>query len=432
MTREARRPVVAVVGAGFGGLWAAKALADAPVDVLMIDRRNFHTFYPLLYQVGAAELEPQSVAYPVRTIFRKQDNFRFLLASVERVEPEQNLLQTDRGPVSYDYLILAPGSTTSYFGVDGAEAHAWPLRTLEDGIALRDHILARFEAASRESDPEHRARLLTFLIVGGGPTGVEFAGALSELVWGPLQKDYRELDMHEVRIVLLERADRILLSYSQRLSDWAARRLAKLRVDVRLGAAVTAVDPDGVTLGDGERLQSETVIWVAGVRGDPAFADWGLPLGRSGRVEVDGTLQVRAAPNVLVVGDSAVLDGPPLPLVAQVAMQQGRLAAENVVRLLTGKPAEPFVYRYLGDMAVIGRNAAVYSHGRLELTGFVAWLLWAGVHIFNLIGFRNRLIVVANWAIEYLTFERGSRLLRARPHPVGPPLLKGEGEDGPV
>ncbi|GIW08012.1 MAG: pyridine nucleotide-disulfide oxidoreductase [Dehalococcoidia bacterium] len=406
------RPVVAIVGAGFGGLWAAKALRDAPVDVLMIDRRNFHTFYPLLYQLAAAELEPQSVAYPVRSIFRNQHNVRFLLADVERVEPTANTLHTSEGPVRYDYLILTPGSTTNYFGIPGAAEHAWPLRTLEDGMALRDHILSRFEAAAREPDPERRAKMLTFLIVGGGPTGVEFAGALSELIVGPLQKDYRELDLHEVSVVLIEQGPRILSSYPARLSDWAARRLAKLTVDLRLGEAVEAVEPDGVVLRGGERLLADTVVWVAGVRGDPAMDAWGLPLGRSGRVVVEPTLQVENAPNIFVVGDAAVLPDQPLPLVAQVAIQQGKTAAANIKALLSGQPCRAFRYRNLGDMAVIGRGAAVFSRGALQLTGFLAWILWAAVHIFNLIGFRNRLVVLATWAVEYLTFERGSRLLR--------------------
>ena len=414
------RPVVAIVGAGFGGLWAAKALRDVPVEVLMIDRNNFHTFYPLLYQVGAAELEPQSVAYPVRTIFRTQRNFRFLLAEVERVEPATNTLFTSAGPVRYDYLILTPGSTTNDFGIPGAAEHAWPLRTLDDGIALRDHILARFEAASREPDPARRAQMLTFLIVGGGPTGVEFAGALSELILGPLRKDFRELEMHEVSVVLIEQGPRILPSYSPRLSDWAARRLAKLRVDLRLGDAVEAVGPDGVVLRGGERLLADTVVWVAGVRGDPTMDRWGVPLGRAGRVVVQPTLQVANAANIFVVGDAALLPDQPLPLVAQVAIQQGKTAAANIRRLLAGEPCQPFRYRNLGDMAVIGRGAAIFSHGPIQFTGFLAWLLWAGVHIFYLIGFRNRLVVLANWAVEYLTFERGSRLLRVPRRSLAP------------
>jgi NADH dehydrogenase len=407
------RPRVVIVGAGFGGLWAAKALANAPVEVVLVDQRNFHTFFPLLYQVAAAELEPQSVAYPVRTIFRRQRNFRFLLAEVQRIDLATRTVLTSRGPLRYEYLVLAPGSTTNDFGVPGAAEHGWPLRTLEDAIALRDQILSRFELAVSEPDPARRARLLTFVIVGGGPTGVEFAGALSELVAGPLAKDYRELDRREVQIVLLERAERVLAAYPEPLSRWAERRLEQLGVTLRRGAAVTAVDPDGVWLANGERVEADTVVWVAGVRGDPSFPDWGLPTGGGGRIVVAPTLNLVDFPTVFVVGDAALLPAQPLPMVAQVAIQQGRTAAANIARHLRGEPLRPFVYRNLGDMAVIGRNAAIFVRGRLQCSGFLAWLLWVVVHIANLIGFRNRLVVLTNWAYEYLTFERGSRLLRA-------------------
>lgn len=421
---------VVVLGAGFGGLWAARALDGAPVSITLLDRNNYHTFLPLLYQVAAAELEPFAIARPVRTIVRGQENLHFLTAEARAVDLERKVVRTTRGVHAYDHLVVATGSVQHDFHVPGVRRFAFPLKTLEDGVALRSHILARFEAAAHEGDAVARRRALRFVIVGGGPTGVEFAGALSELTRGPLARDFPALE-GEPSIVLLEARDRLLGELPERLGEYAARRLERMGVEVRLGATVAEVDPEGVRLADGDAIATRTVSWTAGVRGAPAAAAGGLPVGRDGRVEVETTLQVPGHPEVHVVGDLARLPdgdvaGRPLPMVAQVAMQQGELAAANIRRALEGEPAEPFRYRDYGAMAVIGRNAAVAHVTGRELTGFPAWLMWLGVHLVKLIGFRNRLAVLLNWAWDYLFFERVARILLAF-RDRGP---RWEGEEG--
>ncbi|MGH7541670.1 MAG: NAD(P)/FAD-dependent oxidoreductase [Gemmatimonadota bacterium] len=410
MRRDPAR--VVILGAGFGGLWAARALKSAPVSITLLDRNNYHTFLPLLYQVGAAELEPFAIARPVRTIVRRQENVHFLMADARAVDPERKVVRTSRGVHAYDYLVVAIGSVQHDFGVPGAR-RAFPLKTLEDGVALRSRILSRFEVAALEPDAVARRRTLRFVIVGGGPTGVEFAGALAELVRGPLARDYPALD-GEASIVLLEARDRLLGEFAERLSAYAARRLERMGVEVRLGASVAEVEPAAVRLADGTSLPTETVAWTAGVRGEPSAERWGFPMNRAGRVLVAPTLQVPGHPEVYVVGDLARVEddtGSPLPGVAQVAMQGGAHAAANIRRALEERPPEPFEYRDYGTMAVIGRNAAVARLAGREFTGFVAWLLWLGIHLVKLIGFRNRLAVLLNWAWDYLFFERVARIL---------------------
>lgn len=410
----ANPPRVMIIGAGFGGLWAARALRREPVDVTLIDRNNFHTFLPLLYQVGAAELEPFAIARPVRTIVRGQENLHFLNAEARRLDLDRKLVHTARGVYAWDYLILAPGTVAWDFGIPGVREHAFPLKTLEDGISLRGHILARFEAALHEPDPARRRAILRFLIVGGGPTGVEFAGALSELIRGPLRKDYPPL-RGEASVVLVEAADRLLTGLPEALSGYARRRLERMGVDVRLETFVERVESGRIGIRRGEdrsEVAGETVAWTAGVRGAP-MADWGLPTGRDGRIETERTLQVPGHPEVFAVGDIAriVEDGEPLPLLAQVAMQGGERAAANIVRLSRNEPPEPFRYRDKGLLAVIGRNAAVARVAGRNFTGFPAWVLWLGVHIVYLIGFRNRFAVLLNWAWDYVFFERVARIL---------------------
>jgi len=407
------RPRVAIIGAGFGGLWAARSLARSPAEVLLIDRHNYHCFLPLLYQVAAAELEPEEIAYPIRSILWKLPNVQFVLADVKRVDLARRMLETDGPAIPYDFLILATGSVSHFFGVPGAEEHALPLKTLEQGVALRTRILCCFERAALDPDPERRRRMLTFAIVGGGPTGVEFTGALVELIRGPLVKDFSRLDFREVRVILLEAADGLLPGWPERLRAYAAARLRRMGVEVRLGAMVSEITARAVHLKDGTVIPAETVIWTAGVRGDSLAQAWGLPTGRAGRVVVQPTLQLPGYPEVSVIGDLAYLenDGQPLPMIAPVAIQQGLAAARNIERQIAGQDPLPFRYRDPGAMVVVGRNAAVAQVWGRTFTGFPAWILWLGVHLAKLIGFRNRLLVLVNWAWDYLFYERAVRLM---------------------
>ncbi len=406
------RPRVLVVGAGFGGLWCARTLANEPVDVTMVDRRNYHTFFPLLYQVAAAELVPTDIAYPVRSIFRKARNVDVRMAEVLDVDPEARTVRTDEGTLEYDFLVLALGSESNFFGVEGADRYAFPLRWMDDAIPLRHHILTRFEAA-RSRSVDDRRRALTFVVVGGGPTGVEYAGALAELVHGPLVRDFPDIEADEVRIVLVEAAGRILAGMPDELGQYALERLRRRRVEVLFDTAVEGVGPNDVRFGDGSGLASETVVWTAGVKGDPRVKSWGLPVGRGGRVPVTDQLHVEGRPDVFVIGDLALLeeDGAPLPQVAQVAIQQGRHAAANILRASRGATLQPFRYKDLGMLAVIGRNAAVAYVGGRAFRGFVAWWLWLGIHVTWLIGFRNRALVLVNWAWNYISFRKAVRLI---------------------
>ncbi len=406
-------PRVVVVGAGFGGLWTARGLANRAVDVTLIDRNNYHTFFPLLYQVAAAELVPTDIAHPVRSIFRGAGNVRVRMAEMTGLDMEARRVHTDGGAFAYDRLVLALGSEPSFFGVEGAAEHAFPLRWMDDAVPLRHHVLTRFEAAVG-ADAERRDRLLTFVVVGGGPTGVEYAGALSELIFGPLLRDFPDVSTEEVRIVLVEASDTLLAGMPEKLARYALGRLARRRVQVRLGAAVEAVEPAAVVLADGARIATETVVWTAGVRGDPRAAEWGLPVGRGGRVPVTDTLHVEGRPEVYVIGDLAYREddeGRPLPQVAQVAIQQGRCVARNIVRSLAGGAPRPFVYRDPGMLAVIGRNAAVAHVFGFAFRGLLAWLLWLGIHVSWLIGFRNRALVLLNWGWNYVFFRRAVRLI---------------------
>jgi NADH:quinone reductase (non-electrogenic) len=409
----AGQPRVVIVGAGFGGLWAARAFAGTPFQVTLIDRNNYHTFLPLLYQVAAAELEPEEIVYPVRSILRPIDNVEFLLGDVRRVDFTARVVEANALAVPYDYLILAAGSTSHFFGVAGAAEHAFPLKTLDDAVRLRNHILCCFERAVQDPSPERRRQRLTFAVVGGGPTGAEFAGALAELLRGPLPRDYPGLDFREAQVLLLEAAEMLLAGLPERLGRYALDRLRAMGVNVRLRATVSQVDAGAVRLSDGTCLPTETVIWTAGVRGEPSAAGWGLPTDRAGRVAPLPTLQVAGHPEVYVIGDLARVekDGRPLPMIAPVAIQQGETAAENIRRQWTGEAPRTFHYRDRGMMATIGRNAAVAHLAGRTFTGFPAWLLWLGVHLLKLIGFRNRLFVLTNWAWDYFLFERTVRLI---------------------
>ena len=410
-------PRIVIVGAGFGGVWAMRKLAGAAAELVMVDTNNHHTFLALLYQVAAAELAPEEIAYPVRGLLRGIPRARFVLGRAEGLDLEQRLLRVGETEISYDYLVLALGSTSHFFGVAGAAEHSFRLKTLDQGIVLRNHVLCCFERAANEADPAKRRQALTFAVVGGGAMGVEFAGALAELIRGPFRKDYPTLDFHQVRVVLLEGTDHLLPEFEERLQRYAVERLKRMGVEVRLGSMVENLAPDAVNLSGGEIIRADTAIWTAGVRGVPLAQEIGLPTNRQGRVPVLPTLQVPGHPEVYVVGDLASLeqDGLTLPMVAPVAIQQGTAAAQNIRRQMQGLEPVPFRYRDRGRMATIGRNAAVAQVAGRGFTGFVAWLLWLVVHLFNLIGFRNRLIVMINWFWDYIVLERAIRLIVPSP-----------------
>lgn len=414
MTDGRRAPRVVVAGAGFGGLWAARTLAGKGADVIVVDRNNYHTFFPLLYQVAAAELAPTDIAYPVRSIFRGARNVEVRMAEVTGLDAEGRRLVTTSGTLEYDALVLALGSVPHFFGVEGADRHAFPLRWMEDAIPLRHHILTRFEAASTCGDPVERRRLLTVAVVGGGPTGVEFSGALAELVYGPLLRDYAAMDRDEIRILLLEAGGSLLAGMPAHLGRFAEERLRRRGVKVRLGVRVEEVGEGWLRLAGGERISSDTVVWTAGIQGDPRVRAWGLPLGRGGRIPVDECLRVPGHPEIYVVGDLAYRespDGRPLPQVAQVAIQQGRYVARSILERGAGGDAPPFRYVDPGMLAVIGRNAAVAHVFGRAFRGLTAWLLWLGIHIAWLIGYRNRALVLLNWGWNYVSFTRAVRLI---------------------
>ncbi len=411
------RPRVVIAGAGFAGLWAARTLAregKGKVDVLLLDRNNYHTFLPLLYQVAAAELGPAEIAYPVRSVFRGFPHIDFRMAEVQKVRPADRCVVVEGGVrVSYDYLLLAMGSDSHFFGVEGAAEHAFPLLRIEEAMPLRRHILSCFERAVHEPDPAERRRLLTFTIVGGGPTGVEFGGALAELVYGPLQKDYPAIGEGEVRIVLLEAMDRVLGALPEKLGAYAHRRLERQGVEVRLDTAVKEITAREALLADGSAIASETVVWTAGVRGMEGPAAWGLPVGPRGHIVAEPTLQVEGFPEIYVAGDLAhvEIDGTAVPGVAPAAVQGGAHVASNILRQVSGKAPLPLRYSDPGMLAVIGRNAAVAHVRGRSFTGFVAWVLWLVIHIGKLIGFRNRALVLVQWAWNYISYERAVRLI---------------------
>ena len=406
---------VVIVGGGFGGLFAARALARAPVEVSLLDRTNHHLFQPLLYQVATAGLSPAEIAYPIRRILRRQANARVLLAEAVSIDPAAKRVLLADGEVPYDYLIVAAGAGHSYFGNDAWEAHAPGLKTLEDALEVRRRALLAFERAEREEDPEARRQWLTFVVVGGGPTGVEMAGAFAEVARHSLARDFRRIDPRAARVVLVEAGPRILPAYPEDLSEKAKLQLEALGAQVWLGAPVTAVDAAGVQVG-ADRLAARTVVWAAGVQAAPLARSLGVPLDRAGRVRVAPDLTVPGQPSVFVIGDLASLeqDGRPVPGVAPAAIQMGEHAARNVVRGLRGEPPLPFRYRDKGSLATVGRSRGVAVLGRLRLSGLVAWLAWLGVHIFFLIGFRNRFVVLFTWAWAYLTHDRSARLILGR------------------
>jgi NADH dehydrogenase len=432
-------PHIVIVGGGFGGLDAARALAGAPVRVTLLDRHNHHVFQPLLYQVATASLSPGDIASPIRWILRRQKNVEVLLANVRAIDPAGKRVVLDPGPaeagrdelqtIDYDYVIVATGAAHSYFGHDEWAARAPGLKTLDDALVMRRRMLTAFEAAERETDPEKQRRLLTFVIIGGGPTGVELAGALAEIARQSLRQDFRRIHPESARIVLLEGSQHVLGNFHDPLRGAARRALERLGVEVRTGSIVTQVDDDGVVWrpaprpgsaqdsagpdAPGERISAETVLWAAGVAASPIAKSLGVPLDRVGRVPVDVTLAVPGHPEIFVAGDICALqqDGAWLPGVAQVAMQEGAHAARNILRAIDRRPLDPFRYHDYGIMATIGRGSAVGEIFGLKISGFFAWLFWIFLHIFWLIGFRNRFVVMTEWAWAYRTEQRRVRLI---------------------
>ena len=423
------RPHVIIIGSGFGGIRAAKTLAKASaktggvdIRITIIDVNNFHTFQPLLYQVATAGLDADDIGFPIRGIFRRNRSVRFVLGEVTGIDLQQHSVTVGDGrSFEYDYLVIAAGSVSTSFGIEGVEANTFPLKTLHDALRLRAHLLAQFEAASAHSDVGVD---LGIVIVGGGPTGVEMAGGLRELIDKVFRKDFPDLLSSPVPITLIEAADRVLGPFHPSLSEQAALTLRRRHITVELGVGVDHIEPGTVMLRDGRRLPAGTIIWAAGVTAGPVAGLLGVTQGRGGRIPVGEDLSVPGHPNVFAIGDIALPPGEPLPQVAQPAIQEGVHAAAQIVARLTGKPTSPFHYRDKGSMATIGRNEAVveFPNG-LRFHGFIGWLMWLGLHLIELMGFRNRANVFVNWAWNYITYDRGSRLLLDAPTTPAPEPL---------
>ncbi len=406
-------PRVVILGCGFGGLFAARALRKAPVEVVVVDRTNHHLFQPLLYQVATAGLAAPAIAEPIRRALAKQKNATVLFGEAQRIDAAGRKVILENGDqIAYDRLILATGATDSYFGHDEWRAHAPGLKTLEDAFEVRKRVLLAFEHAERETDPVRRAAWLTFVVIGAGATGVEMAGMLAEIARHTLKGEFRRFDPRNARVVLVEAMDRVLPPYTPDLSERARVQLERMGVTVWLGRRITGIDATGVQLG-GDRLEAKTVVWCAGVAASALGATLGVPLERGGRVIVEPDLSVPGHPEIQVVGDLAVLPAhqPPVPGVAPAAKQMGRHAARNLVAGLAGRPTRPFRYRDYGQLATIGRSSAVAMFGKIHIWGWLAWVAWLTAHIYFLIGFRNRLVVLIDWAWAYWTFERSARVV---------------------
>ncbi|HJR74017.1 MAG TPA: NAD(P)/FAD-dependent oxidoreductase [Luteimonas sp.] len=414
---EAKLPHVLIVGGGFAGLWAARALARAPVRITLLDRGNHHLFQPLLYQVATAGLSSPDIAAPLRHILRGQKNVTVLMGEAVAVDAaNQRVNLADGEALRYDFLLLASGATHAYFGHDDWAEHAPGLKTLDDALLIRRRILSAFERAEACEDEAERRAQLTFAIVGGGPTGVELAGTLAEIARHTLKREFRRIDPRRTRVLLLEAGPRVLSSFPESLSAKAQRQLERLGVEVRAGSAVTRIDADGVTLGE-EHISTRTVLWAAGVAASPLARSLGVPLDRAGRVQVQPDLSVPGQPRIFVAGDLATLpreDGRPVPGVAPAAKQMGNHVAAAILDRLAGRASRPFRYRDWGNLATIGRRAAIVDLGKLRFSGFLAWSFWLVAHIFFLIGFRNRVVVLLDWAMAYWTYQRNARIIVGR------------------
>lgn len=414
MAGNAPPPQIVILGAGFAGLTAAKALKRAPVEITLIDRQNYHLFQPLLYQVATATLSPADIAVPVRSTLRDQENARVLLGSVESIDRDARMVHlADGREVPFDYLVVATGATHAYFGHDEWEPYAPGLKKIDDATEIRRRVLLAFEKAETEDDPEKRRALLTFVIVGGGPTGVEMAGAIIELARKTLVSDFHHIDPSSARVILAEAGPRILPAFAEELSAFATDSLRRKGVEVLCGNAVTDVGPKGVTLG-GEDIGARTVVWAAGVKASPAARWLGVEGDRAGRVEVTENLTLPGEPRIFVVGDTAAAqwrDGVTVPGIAPAAKQMGAYAARAILADLKSRIIAPFHYRHQGNLATVGRQSAIVDFGRVRMKGFFAWLVWGAAHIYFLIGFRNRLIVMLHWIWAYVTLRQGVRLI---------------------
>jgi NADH:ubiquinone reductase (H+-translocating) len=409
-----------IVGGGFGGLYAARRLRKAPVRITLVDRHNYHLFQPLLYQVATAALNPSDIAAPIRSILRHQQNVSVILGDAKAIDTSRKVVQLADGELAYDYLIVATGATHSYFNHPEWERSAPGLKTIDDALEIRRRVLIAFEAAERETDPARQEAWLTFVIVGGGPTGVELAGALSEIARQTMIRDFRHINPSSARVLLIEGRDRILPTYPPELSDKARKQLVRLGAEVMTRAQVTQVSMDEVAIGD-QHIATRTVLWAAGVEASPLAKSLGVPLDRAGRVIVERDLTIPGHKDVFVVGDLAAStqqDGTLVPGVAQGGIQGGQHAAFNIERAIVGQPLRAFRYKDKGSLATIGRAAAVADLGRVKLSGFFAWLFWLALHIFFLIGFRNRLLVFMQWAWAYVTYQRGARLITGPVEPI--------------
>ena len=407
-------PRVVIVGAGFGGLKTAQKLAHAPVQITLIDRHNYHLFQPLLYQVAIAGLIPAQIAYPLRTIFRHQKNLTFQMGEVTSIDFKARYVRTNGSVIAYDYLIISIGGQTNFFGLTAVEENGFQLKSIESATGTRNHLLSMFERASREVDPDRRKALLTFVVVGGGPTGVETAGALAELITLVMAKDYPEMDLSEVRVLLIEATANVMATYPDGLRKATMDLLKRKNVEILLNTRLTDYNGRTITLADGSHIDTYTLIWTAGVRSAELTDRLGLEQAAAKRVRVEPTLQLPQRPEVFVIGDAAYLEdshGQPLPMLATVAQQEAETAAANLRRILKGEKLEPFQYKDPGLLATIGRNAAVARIWGLSFSGFIAWVIWVVLHIFRLIGFRNRLVVLINWAWDYFFYDNQVRLI---------------------
>ncbi len=415
---EPERPHVVVLGAGFGGLSAIRDLDDKPVDVTIIDQNNYHLFQPLLYQTATAGLAPYDIAYPVRRMLRHRRNEQFCLGRIQKIDLDHKRLYSENETIHYDYLIVAVGSVTNYFGIQSVEENGFTLKDLPDAEAIRIHLVRQFEAATREEDPQVRKALLTTTLVGGGPTGVELAGAISELYYHVMLRDYPDIPREDIHIILLEAMDRLLLMMPEDLSTYALKELEQKHVEIQFDKMVTGYDGKEVTFKEGEPLQTRTLIWTAGAKANPLLDTMDEPQGRLGRVKVAPTLQLPNYPEVFVIGDAAFLEdkeGTALPMLATVALQQGELAVKNMMHLLRNERLENFEYKNPGILATIGRSQAVAQLGKLKFTGWLAWMVWLVVHIYQLVGFRNRIVVFVNWIFQYIFYDRPLRIVSKEP-----------------
>jgi NADH:ubiquinone reductase (H+-translocating) len=423
---ERRRPRVLIIGGGFGGSKAAQRLKHAPVDITLVDRSNHHLFQPLLYQVATATLAPSDIATPIRSMLRSQKNVEVLMGEVTHIDVDARRVELDHGRtfLSYDYLVVASGARFSYFGHPEWEAIAPGLKSLDDARAIRNRFLSAFEAAERTEDPEEREALMTFVVVGGGPTGVELTGILAPVSHKAFRKEYHRIDTRKTKVILLEGTDRVLPGFPLSLANHAVRDLRELGVDVRLGARVTNVTPDAVYVGD-TRIPTRNVFWAAGNEASSLGRLLGVPLDHQGRVRVERDLSIPGHSEAFVIGDLAISmkdgDETPVPGVAPAAMQGGWLAGANIIASINGRPRKPFHYVNKGDLATIGRYKAIANFGFIRVTGTLAWFLWLFVHIMYLAGFRNRLSVLVEWAYAYFTYQRGSRIISRTAGPIDLP-----------